>query len=391
MKILITTHTYLPNKDGVQFVNQYLAEGLVKRGHQVTVLTYCYPSRTRVPREVINGVRVIRWNARTSCTFHKGEKLAYQNFILNSQSDYDVLVNVGTQTALTDWLFPIFSQLTIPKVLYIHSIWDFNWLHWHRQSFKRFVAKAWANVRWKYYYWTKASIFKQYHEVIQLHPKDYSVAFFKEKYGIESQILENAADASFFQNRNAVKKQSYIVNVSNFNDRKNQKKAVEYFLKSNLPNEWKLVLVGSEKNQYLQSLQTFEKELRNQLGITSGKEIEYRIGLSREEVVKTVKEASFCLMTSIWEAFPISLIEVMAAGIPFISSDVGIVNYLSGGITACSDQEFIRAIEEFASCPEIRNQYGKKGQMEAKEHYQVDDKVKELEALLQKIVKEEKE
>ncbi|WP_196304467.1 hypothetical protein, partial [Streptococcus pneumoniae] len=107
-------------------------------------------------------------------------------------------------------------------------------------------------------------------EVIQLHPKDYSVAFFKEKYGIESQILENAADASFFQNRNAVKKQSYIVNVSNFNDRKNQKKAVEYFLKSNLPNEWKLVLVGSEKNQYLQSLQTFEKELRNQLGITSG-------------------------------------------------------------------------------------------------------------------------
>ncbi|WP_196302602.1 hypothetical protein, partial [Streptococcus pneumoniae] len=115
-------------------------------------------------------------------------------------------VNVGTQTALTDWLFPIFSQLTIPKVLYIHSIRDFNWLHWHRQSFKRFVAKAWANVRWKYYYWTKASIFKQYHEVIQLHPKDYSVAFFKEKYGIESQILENAADASFFQNRNAVKK-----------------------------------------------------------------------------------------------------------------------------------------------------------------------------------------
>ncbi|WP_196304419.1 glycosyltransferase, partial [Streptococcus pneumoniae] len=83
--------------------------------------------------------------------------------------------------------------------------------------------------------------------------------------------------------------------------------------------------------------------------------------------------------------------EVMAAGIPFISSDVGIVNYLSGGITACSDQEFIRAIEEFASCPEIRNQYGKKGQMEAKEHYQVDDKVKELEALLQKVVKEEKE
>ena len=39
MKIVFTTHTYWPRKDGVQYVTQYLAEGLAKDGHEVIVFT----------------------------------------------------------------------------------------------------------------------------------------------------------------------------------------------------------------------------------------------------------------------------------------------------------------------------------------------------------------
>ena len=39
MKIVFTVHTYYPNKDGVQYVTQYLAEGLAKLGHDITVIT----------------------------------------------------------------------------------------------------------------------------------------------------------------------------------------------------------------------------------------------------------------------------------------------------------------------------------------------------------------
>ena len=39
MKIVFTTHTYYPEKNGVQVVTEYLAEGLAKKGHEVHIIT----------------------------------------------------------------------------------------------------------------------------------------------------------------------------------------------------------------------------------------------------------------------------------------------------------------------------------------------------------------
>ena len=39
MKILFTTFSYYPETSGVPVVVQYLAEGLAKRGHNVSVVT----------------------------------------------------------------------------------------------------------------------------------------------------------------------------------------------------------------------------------------------------------------------------------------------------------------------------------------------------------------
>ena len=126
MRILITVHSYVPNTDGVEFVTKYLAEGLAFKGHDVQVITYMYPNRCSIKEEVINGVKVVRWNAKTSHTFHMGDKKGYQQYILKNQDKFDVMVNVGTQTALTDWLFDIDDYIRVPRLLYIHSIWDFK-------------------------------------------------------------------------------------------------------------------------------------------------------------------------------------------------------------------------------------------------------------------------
>ena len=81
MKICISVITYFPEQNGVQFVTQNLAEGLVKNGHEVTVLTRS--SRKYRNDENVNGVKVIRCNIKDKNMFHFGNKKEFQNKCTN--------------------------------------------------------------------------------------------------------------------------------------------------------------------------------------------------------------------------------------------------------------------------------------------------------------------
>ena len=388
MNILITVHTYYPKRDGVQFVTKYLAEGLAQKGHKVQIITYDYNGKIKPSQEVHNGVNILRWNAYTSHTYHYGDKTGYQQYILDHQSEYDVMVNVGTQTALTDWLYPIFDKIKIPKLLYIHSIWDFHIYDSDRRSIGSFLAKLWANIRWGIYYKTKGNIFRQYDIVTQLHEHDWTYAFFKDRYGIESRVIENAADDIFFERQidDSKSESRYIINVANYNERKNQKECLTLFYESDVPDDWKMVLVGSEKNGYYNDLVTLNNQMRQLYGLKDGqKEVSLLCAIERSKVCELVKNASLYLMTSTWEAFPISLTESMAAGVPFISSDVGIVKWLPGGITASSHTDLLSQLNRFGTDENLRQQYGLAGHAFAVEHLSKHAKVDQLESYLLEI------
>ena len=386
MNVLITVHTYVPNNDGVEFVTKYLAEGLVNKGHVVTIITYLYPERCNVKEENINGVKVIRWNASTQHTFHKGDKIGYQKYILEHQNEFDVMVNVGTQTALTDWLMPISDQIKIPRLLYIHSIWEFKITSEDKKSLKKLIAKLWADLRWGSYYLVHGKEFKKFYCITQLHQKDYSYNFFKKRYGIESKIIENAAESDFFEQGNREKTSKYIINVSNFNKRKNQEKCIELFCNADIPDGWNLILIGSSENEYTKYLDSLiEKyKLEGKLGLK--KNILILTGVERQKIYEYVGLSSLYLMTSTWEAFPISIIEAMAAGVPYISSDVGIIKYLEGGHVAHSDDEYIKLLEKYTRDDVARKRLGYEGREVALTHYRVEDKINQLESYLIELV-----
>ena len=255
MNIIFTVNTYYPNRDGVQFVTAYLAEGLAKRGHSVELLTYAVAGAPQ--EETVNGVSVKRFNVRTEHMRHIGDKKGYLEYILSRQNDVDVIINVGTQSALTDWLLPVIKKLPVPAVLHIHSIWDFKIHKTDKSSAFALAAKLAGNIRWAYYFLRYSNAFKSYSKVLQLHSDDYSVRNFKKWYGIDSVILENAVEDSFFE---PCPKGKYIVNVSNYMPMKNQRKLIEVFAKSGLPEPWKLVLIGSKENDYCRSLKKYAKE-----------------------------------------------------------------------------------------------------------------------------------
>ena len=70
---------------------------------------------TEVDDEVINGVHVIRWNANTYHTMHKGDKEGYQKFILENAVNYDCMVAVGSPDFQIAWKY---TPLLISGAIY---------------------------------------------------------------------------------------------------------------------------------------------------------------------------------------------------------------------------------------------------------------------------------
>lgn len=382
MRILVTVSTYFPSFNGVQFVTAYLAEGLSKCGHLVDVITYA-TEKTDVLEEEVNGVHIVRWEAATAHMFHKGDKAEYQKYILEKQEEYDVLFQVGTQTALTDWVLPIIDKIKIPKVLHIHSVWNFHINKCDVSSIKRFILKIVGNFRWGCYFLRNRRRFRAYDKILQLHEEDYSVEFMRRLCGKESIILHNAVDERFF--KEGKKKESHtIVYVANYSDMKNQKAALTVFEQADIPNDWKLILIGSKENAYVNELRSIAEPLVKE----KNRQIEILVGLTREETIQYVRNADIYLMTSRREAFPISILEAMAASVPFISTDVGIVKYLPGGIVTDDIRLQIKSLEKLTQDVDQRVKIGEEGYQYAVNNSTINSKVQQLEHILQDILME---
>ena len=381
MRVLITVNTYRPHVDGVQFVTTYLAEGLAKRGHTVDVVTYA-DKQSPVGEEEINGVRVLRWDAATVHMFHKGDKKGYQAYLLTHQADYDVLLQVGTQAALTDWALPILRKLRIPKALHIHSVWDFKVHAYDRDTVKHLLMKLIGNARWTAHFIRNRRSFGQYDRILQLHQADYSVAFMKRLCGKDSVILPNAVEDAFFLPGSKGANDHTVLYVANYSDMKNQKAAVHVFDQADLPENWKLVLIGAKENAYVGELRELAERLRRE----KKRQIEILVGISREETIRRVRNADVFLMPSRREAFPISILEAMAAKVPFISTDVGVVKHLPGGIVTNDAETQISSLKRLAQDAAERTKLGEEGYQYALRHATIDAKVQQLEQILQEMI-----
>lgn len=377
MKILFTVNTYYPLKDGVQLVTEYLAEGLAKRGHQILLLTPNYGS---VEKEKYNGVYINRVNLKTKHTIYHGEKNKYVNMVLMYCKNCDVMVNVCTQNPMTDLLFPILHRITCKKILYMHGMHDFRWKSKNILNLVDIGHKVWNDGRWGYYYKTSQKYFKLYDHIVQLHQFDYAYDFFKNHYDMNCQVIENAAEEDFFVKEKIEKKKCCAICVANYIERKNQELVLRAFYQAKLLVTWEMIFIGSEKNHYYKKLVELNQKLEGQYG---KRDVKFLWGISRADTIKYVKRADLYLMGSKWEAFPISIVEAMAAAVPFITTDVGCVRYLPGGVVISEESEMVYWMEILAGNDMSRYMLGQAGFSYAKENLSIQSKVNRLERLLE--------
>lgn len=382
MNILVTVNTFFPKLDGVQAVTEYLTLGLISKGHNVTLITTNVDGCPK--EEMYKGIKIIRTDVYTKYALYHGDKTKYQKLIKKLADENDVLINICTQNALTDYLLPILDSINCKKILHLHGMHNFEWNKNDYKNLKHFAYKIWRNIRWGILYKTNKANFKKYDAILQLHKFDSANIYFEKKYNITSFILENACDSELSVcNQESIVKEKICICVANYTERKNQEFILRAFYNAKIERDWKLIFIGGNKNSYYDKLIELNAKLSSN---DNGRSVEFLTGLSRNDTIELIKKSSIYLMGSTWEAFSISIIEAMAASVAFISTNTGVAKYMPGGVVVENEEAMVYWIENFANYKEIRESYGNAGNKYYSNRLTINHKVDELDNLLNRVV-----
>lgn len=386
MKIMFLVGSYWPSQDGVAHVTRYLAEGLAKK-HEVCLLTSYGKSVEK--HERFNSVDIERIDARRR---HSCKVTGDKADVLKKIQEYrpDVLIVVGIQNWGFDWTKGKLDKLPGEKVLMTHGsscLGEYNiWNKIRKIKFRKEIFADLLGVYiewyWKHYQKSFPKYMAKYDLITYLFDKE-PLYLYMRRFSMKKEIiLENATEDFFFERKAYLiqnEKPIVFINVSNYEDRKNQKLILEAYYEADLSGS-RLILIGSKKNEYYQELlkenETFaETDHRCQ-------KADIFAGLKREEVLNLYKEADIYLSASRWEAMSISICEAAAAGLTIISTDAGHVSDIPGVYLFHTKKELVEIMGKVYENPGLRAENGKKAYEYAVDKYRIQSKVDYLEQVL---------
>lgn len=338
MKIVVVVMSYYPHEGGVQTVTKYLAEGLAQRGHDITIMT---ARKLDEPQEELyHQIKIRRFDVSSSLKIiPKGETKAFKEALLSACEDADVLVNVCGNTPLAVLTYQVIDQIKCRKILHQHGMFDGKFHFQQCHTAKDVVRMLLLTPFWELfhrYYWGKIS---QFDDCIHLFEDDSSHRYFKRRGFMHNHVVMNSCETVFFDgstDKTVLDKYHirtpYYIYVANYSANKNQLRAVSAYLKSGC-TDVDLVLVGSSANGYYSKVKALidASPCRDRIHLLAA--------IPREDTISLIKNAYASLLTSRSEYFPITLIEGMACGKPYISTDVGVVKHLPGGVVCKTDHE----------------------------------------------------
>lgn len=366
MRILITTHSYAPNKDGVAEASRVMAEGLAALGWDMWVATgYPFDGQPAAPSESVKGVTIDRFSLDRDQA--EQEIHRYQDFVRAGR--FDVIVNQCWEVWSTTLMQPLLSELKSAKVLVSHG-YSQHIYHWAA------VPTMGLGVWLRGLRWTLARfslMIRRYDRLIFLSEKkgwgrffDHSVATWIDHPGIE--VVPNGTDPRLmppddrgFRARHGIGSGPMVLYVANYFEGKNQKLALRVFRDAAIDGA-KLVFIGSELGAYGRELLADIKRAAMTNVVVLEKQ-------SRDETFAAFAAADAFLLTSKAETQPIVLIEAMAAGVPWVSTDTGCVSTMPGGLTGASSVTLAGHLRRVISDPELRRKLKDEAARAVDSHY----------------------
>lgn len=335
MKILFAVENYYPKVSGVPNVTKYLCEGLAAKGDNVAVATCKHD--LLLEEDSLNGVNIYRFDLSiTLLKKYSGDLKKYIDFVKSYQPD--ILFLVCSQCITTDVLLPHLRELSRVKVFYSHGFSGLKLRPFSiKDTFVHTIGNTYNFFRLKKYYKSFSRYLSDIDYAICLSAVD-SGKMLLEKH-TKVFVINNAADKDFFlldeaKENNSLSKyvslvnNKYLLSVANYTSIKNQKLLLREFYLANRM-DMAMIFIGSTVNPYYNSLLKYNCICQEKYG---KREVHFLHNVERRDIPNIVSDASLYLVGSDWEEFSISLIEAMAVGTPFISTDVGNARILPGGI-----------------------------------------------------------
>jgi glycosyltransferase involved in cell wall biosynthesis len=377
MKVLITTESYYPDVCGVSLVVQNIAERLAQKGHDVTVAT---GSGHDHGAERYNNVRIEHFNVwgngATSCF---GDVQQYTDFVLDFKGD--VIVNECLQTWNSDLIIPRLAEIQAAKVLHVHG------LSWHHLKARRPLMR-WRQSR---YLRNVPKILKLYDCLVHLTENMSDRTIAKQMSIAHSYVIGNGADDIFFDDSHETDilqtykiDKKFLLCVGNYSSGKNQEFVLNSFYRADSSKKTALVFTGNGPSEYLKRLKHLKRKLDKKF---RNRGVRFLTGVPRNDIAQFYKLARLFLYGSKCEAFPLVIAESMSSRTPFVSTDVGNIKTLPGGIVVRSEREMSELIDRLLRDRLLLKSLASEGRNYAEAHFRWEKIVDAFEAMLYEAIR----
>jgi glycosyltransferase involved in cell wall biosynthesis len=327
MKILITVEFYYPSVGGSQEVVKQIAEGLVKKGHEVTVATSKMKSRQATK---INGVEIEEFSiVGNAVRGMKGEIQRYQEYLLDSS--FDLVFNYAAQQWTTDIVLPVLEKIKSKKVL---APCGFSGLY---------------KPAFEVYYSSLPEYLNKYNLLI-FHSNEYRDVQYARRHSLDRYvIIPNGASWDEFSKPSLDFRKKYnieenvplFLTVGSHTGMKGHVFVIHVIQKLNMENVT-LTVIGNP----VKSVGCYPKCILSAYYTRMASQFRKRvlvINPPRDDVIGAYHAADVFLFASKIECSPLVLFEALASRTPFISLSCGnaqeIVNWSKGGLIAPTYQD----------------------------------------------------
>jgi glycosyltransferase involved in cell wall biosynthesis len=340
VRVLLASHRYYPVPGGTERLAQTLAEGLVRRGDEVTVLTQREPGTP--PEEVVGGARVVR----LALTRIGGARFPRGYLRALRREEADVFHLHGNRIWSADFYFPWARFFRWPQVLTGHG-------------FYQYAVRPRRRDRWyfeRYFPWAVGA-FDAYAALTERERAQLV------RWGVADdrvRLVPNGIDLAEFDSRvetpdGGRSRWNFAApNVAVYAGGFFENKRVDRLIDAIALTEgrWGLLAIGRDVPGSPYSLRYCAERAR-----AAGIEFRAPGPLPRPEVVAALRDSDVVVLGSEYEGFGLLLLEAMAAARPFVAWNAGAspeLARLGGGIAVQSVEAFATALRSLEDKPTAR-------------------------------------